>query len=127
MAQTRPKAPALKQPSQSEKPAANRELQIKRLLVIGAVVVIVLAIAVIAGLLILNALSGSRHESVAVAPGLNAATFATVPGDSAFPVGIARTPDGTIYLSALGTDVIYKVAADGSLTPWLKSGMGLNA
>jgi DNA-binding beta-propeller fold protein YncE len=104
-----------------------RDVALKRLAIILGVLAVAVILVVIAALLILNSLNGTRHDSVAVAPGVSVATFATIPGDSAYPIGIARAPDGTLYLSAFGSDVLYKVSTSGELTPWLQSGSGLVA
>ncbi len=96
-------------------------------MVIGGVALAALIITIITALLILNSFGGVRHDAVAVANGITVATFATVPGDNAYPTGMARGSDGSLYLSAFGTDIIYKLAADGKLTPWLQSTSGLTA
>lgn len=100
---------------------------LKRLLIIVTVAVAVLIITVITGVLILNALGGSRHEGVGIAPGIEVKTFVTVPGDTAFPTGILRANDGTFYITAFGTGTIYKSSVDGKLTPWLDRNSGISA
>ena len=84
------------------------------------VLVAALLITGFTGYLILNAVNGSRHDSTAVAAGVTVAPFATLPGDSAYPIGIARASDGTTYISAFGSGTIYKAAADGTLTAWVQ-------
>ncbi|MHB8749221.1 MAG: Vgb family protein [Aggregatilineales bacterium] len=102
-------------------------MTLKRAVIIGGVLAVAVILVIITALLILNALNGTRHDSAAVAPGVSVATFATLPGDNVYPIGIARAPDGTLYVSAFGLDIVYKVAATGELTPWLQSANGLIA
>ncbi len=109
------------------KPPATRDVTLKRVVIIGGVLAVAVILVVITALLILNALNGTRHDSAAVAPGVSVTTFATLPGDSVYPIGIARAPDGTLYVSAFGLDIVYKVAATSELTPWLQSANGLIA
>jgi sugar lactone lactonase YvrE len=118
MTQVRSQAPL----TEAEKPPVTRSATAKRFLVIIGVLIGALLITGFTGYLILNAINGTRHEAAAVATGVTVAAYATVPGDAAYPIGIARAPDGTVYLTTFGTGAIYKAALDGSgtLTPWVQ-------
>ncbi len=109
------------------KPPVTRDVTLKRIAIIGGVLAVAVILVIITALLIFNALNGTRHDSAAVASGVSVATFVTIPGDSAYPIGIARAADGTTYLSAFGLDIVYKVSASGELTPWLTATNGLVA
>lgn len=110
--------------SESLSPANNR---LRRFIVILSVLVAVVIITLVTGLLIINALGGTRHEPVAVAAGTTVKTFATVPGDNAFPTGLARGADGTLYVTAFGSATLYKSTSDGKLAPWLDRSAGITA
>jgi sugar lactone lactonase YvrE len=99
----------------------------KRFLVIFGVLVIVLIITGFTGGLIINALSGTRHLAVGVASGVQVNAIATLTDDNAFPIGITPLKDGTLAVTSLGTDTIYRMAADGKLTSWLTSKDGITA
>jgi len=109
------------------KPPVPRQATLKRLAIISGVLAVVVVLVILTGLLIINSLNGTRHDSVAVAKGVSVAPFVTMPGDNVYPIGIARAPDGTLYLSAFGLDTLYKVSANGALTPWLEAANGLVA
>src|SRR5579859_2594997 len=109
------------------KSPVSRDVTLKRLAIIVSVLAVAVVLVIITALLILSSLNGTRHESAADAQGVSVAMFATVPGDSAYPIGMARASDGTLYLSAFGSDVLYKAASNGVLTPWVQSGSGLTA
>jgi len=106
--------------SQHENQPVPRGATAKRFLIILSVLIGALLITGFTGYLILNAITGSRHDSTAVAAGITVTTFATVPGDTAYPIGIARSPEGTIYVTAFGNGAIYKAATDGTLAPWVQ-------
>lgn len=120
MTQARPQAPS----SEAPEATVSRGVSAKRLLIIVAVLVGALLITAFTGYLILNAINGTRHEATATASGVTVAPLVTVPGDSAYPIGLARGSDGTLYLSTFGSGVIYKLAVTGStgtLTPWVQT------
>jgi streptogramin lyase len=84
------------------------------------------AIAVIVGLtalLIYNSLSAPRHEGKAVVGGVTVTTFASLPGDIVFPMGLAIGPDGSLYASLFGAASIVKLDNQGKPTPYLQTGI----
>jgi hypothetical protein len=105
----------------------DSNVRLKRFLIIASIGVIVLILALVTISLIVNSVGGSRHDSVAVLPGMTSRTFVNIPGDRAFPTGMVRNPDGEFYVAAFGTGIIYKVDADGSLSTWVDSTSGIRA
>ncbi len=117
----------MKATTTDEATAPSGNLTLKRALVIGGVAIAAILITLITILLILNSLGGTRHEGVGAAPGVSVQTFITVPAENAFPTGMVRSADGTFYITAFGTGIIFKAAPDGTLTPWLDRAAGVTA
>src|SRR5258707_7500601 len=67
-------------------------------------------------LLIYNNENPSRHESKALAPGVNVATRVSLQSESSYPYGLAPAPDGSLYLTIFGNGLIFKVDKQGQLT-----------
>lgn len=120
------KPPAVEPPANLQS-APPSNVAARRAAVIIGVLLAVALITTATLSLIANSLAGTRHEASASATGVTVATFATLPGDKAYPAGIVRAADGTFYVSALGSGAIYKASADGKLTPLTLSGTGLTA
>jgi sugar lactone lactonase YvrE len=84
-------------------------------------------IVVLTGLLIYNSLSRPRHDSKPLLPSVSIAQSVSLPGDDQFPVGLAAAPDGSFYLTVLGTGSILKVDAKGTVSPFVGPKSGLTA
>ncbi len=106
--------------------SASRD-RLKRFAIIVVVAIVAFALTAGAALLILRSVGGFRREAVPAASGVTVKTFATLPADNAYPVGIARDGSGTIFVSAFGSDVIYRLTADGALQPWLDTRAAITA
>jgi sugar lactone lactonase YvrE len=113
---------------QTDQPADKpKNTTLRRFAVIGGVVIAGVIITAITALFILNSLGGTRHDAIAAATGVSVRTFSTIPGDASYPAGIARASNGTFYVSAFGTGILYKASPDGALQSWLSAGSGINA
>jgi hypothetical protein len=81
----------------------------------------------LSGLLIFRAVDRQRHEGKAVANGVQVSTFTRYESENIYPLGIAASDDGDLYLSQFGAGQIVRLDHEGKSAPWLDSSKGIKA
>ena len=115
--------PAKNQPNNDGEPRLRVRVLLFAVVFIGVVVGIVLLTAV----LIYNAIKAPAENVKAVAPNVTVTTFLSFPEEDVYPMGLARSADGTFYLTQFGTGAVLGADLQGKISPLVTSRTVINA
>ncbi len=115
-------------PAKSQSPN-DGEPRLRVRIVLFAIVFIsvIVGIVLLTAVLIYNAVKAPAENVQAVATKVTVTTFLSFPQAEVYPFGLARSADGTFYVTQFGTGLVLKANVQGETTPLVDSRNAINA